>query len=50
MIKIEKWFKCPVCGQRLLKYNEKAISKNIYIKCKKCKKEIEIIIKHKEEK
>lgn len=39
------WYLCPNCGQKLLKYDEKeAKSKKVYIKCKKCNKEIEINI------
>lgn len=36
------WYKCPYCGQKLLLYDNTAKSKGIYIKCKKCGKEIEI--------
>lgn len=39
------WFRCPNCGQKLLKYDEiKGLSKAVYIKCKNCKKEVEIKI------
>lgn len=42
----KQWFKCPHCNQRILKYDElEGKSKKIYIKCKKCKKEIEIYIR-----
>ncbi|WP_201750552.1 hypothetical protein [Senegalia massiliensis] len=40
----KKWYRCPHCNQKILKYNENAKSKKIYIKCKNCKKEIEINI------
>lgn len=40
----KKWFYCPKCGQKLLKYKDKAESKKVYIKCKSCKNEIEIVI------
>jgi transcription elongation factor Elf1 len=39
------WFRCPNCNQKLLKYDEvKGKSERLYIKCKNCKKEIEINI------
>lgn len=42
---IKEWYCCPICGQKLLKYDKnRGKSKKIYIKCKNCKKEIEIII------
>ena len=41
----KKWYICPLCGKKILKYDElKGKSKDIYIKCKQCKKEIEIKI------
>lgn len=40
-----KWYKCPICKQKLLKYDGlKGKSKGLYIKCKKCKRIIEIKI------
>lgn len=39
-----QWYLCPYCGKRLLQYDQGAISKKVYIKCKNCKKEIEIKI------
>lgn len=45
MKQIKKWYHCPNCGQKLLKYDDKeAKSRKLYIKCKKCKEEIEIMI------
>lgn len=42
---MRKWFICPHCGQKLLQYEgNNAESKGAYLKCKKCKKEIEIKI------
>lgn len=39
------WYRCPYCNQKILKYDElNASSNNLYIKCKKCNKEIEINI------
>lgn len=44
-VNIKKWYLCPHCGKKILRYDEiKAKSNNIYIKCKQCKKEIEIKI------
>ena len=42
---VKIWYPCPICGQKLLLYDEKyGKSEKLYVKCKKCKKEIEIII------
>lgn len=42
---MEKWYKCPRCGKKLLKYDEeKGKSKEVYLKCKQCKKIVEIKI------
>nr|DAS27406.1 MAG TPA: cysteine-rich protein [Caudoviricetes sp.] len=43
---MKKWFICPYCKQKLIKYDEKAECKLVFIKCKKCKKQIEINIKN----
>lgn len=40
----KKWYCCPECGQKILKKGDGAKSEEIYIKCKKCGKEIEIKI------
>ena len=39
-----KWYVCPSCGQKLFTYDNTAKVKGIYLKCKKCKKTIEIDI------
>lgn len=39
-----EWYRCPICGQKLLQKNKDGESKDIFIKCKKCKNEIEIKI------
>ncbi|HWQ74507.1 MAG TPA: hypothetical protein VN441_04265 [Syntrophomonas sp.] len=39
----KQWFHCPVCGQKLCQCTEKA--QGVYIKCKKCKQEVEVKIK-----
>lgn len=38
------WYRCPVCGQKILKIKENAKASKLYIKCKRCKNEIEINI------
>lgn len=41
----KKWYKCPHCNKKIaLYYDKRAISKKVYIKCRGCKKEIEIKI------
>lgn len=40
----KKWYNCPYCGKKILKYCEDAESKGIFFLCKKCKKEVEIKI------
>lgn len=39
------WFVCPVCAKKLLKINKEAQSKGLFIRCRNCKTDIEIIIK-----
>lgn len=34
------WFHCPVCGQKLCKVAPGA--KGVYLKCKKCRNEVEV--------
>lgn len=36
------WYICPHCGKRILLYGSGAKSAELYIKCKNCKREIEI--------
>lgn len=44
-IQEKKWYDCPKCGKKLLKYDdEKVKSAQVYIKCKNCKEEVEIKI------
>lgn len=46
----KKWFKCPNCGKKILIYDEiKGESQGLYIKCKSCKKVIEIVVKRAKE-
>ncbi len=38
-----EWFKCPFCGSKLAVYDNTAdMSGGIFVKCKTCKREIEI--------
>jgi len=40
----KKWYRCPNCNKKIALYDENATSKKIYIKCRGCKREIEIKI------
>lgn len=42
------WFRCPDCGQKLAQKEKGAVSSGVFIKCKKCRKEIEIKLKENE--
>lgn len=42
---MRKWYICPYCDKKILKYEKGAESKGIFFVCKNCKKEIEILIK-----
>lgn len=44
---MKKWYKCPFCNKNLIKYEKGAISKSVFLLCKKCGKEIEIRINSK---
>lgn len=38
-----KWYCCPICGSKLLIYDNTAkLNGGIFIKCRSCKNEIEI--------
>ena len=45
--KTEKWYVCPNCNKKLIKYDKDAYSKSIFLICKNCKSEIEIKISNK---
>lgn len=45
---MKKWFLCPYCEKKLIKYEKDAKSKGVFLLCKKCGKEIEIEINNKE--
>lgn len=44
---MKKWYLCPYCKKKLIKYKEDAISKGVFLLCKKCGKEVEIKINNK---
>ena len=44
---MQKWYKCPFCNKKLIKFNEDAKCKGVFLLCKKCKKEVEIKINKK---
>jgi DNA-directed RNA polymerase subunit RPC12/RpoP len=37
-----EWYKCPECGQKLFKITPDAVIKGIQIKCKQCRKLINV--------
>ena len=41
---MKKWFLCPYCRKKLIKYDKDANSKGVFLLSKKCGKEIEIKI------
>jgi transcription elongation factor Elf1 len=45
---MKKWYICPYCSKKIIKYKEGANSKGVFLLCKKCGKEIEIKINNKE--
>lgn len=45
---MEKWYVCPYCHKKLIRYGKGAKSEGVFLLCKKCKKEIEIKINNKE--
>lgn len=40
-----KWHRCPVCGTKLAIIDNTTECRNLFIKCRTCKNEIEINIK-----
>lgn len=42
---LRKWYKCPYCKTNLAIYDNTAVSTGIFIKCRTCKREVEIKIK-----
>lgn len=44
---MKTWYKCPYCNKKLIKYEQGAYSKGIFLLCKKCGQEIEIKVNNK---
>ena len=40
-----KWYDCDGCGQHLLIYDDTAKCSGVFIKCKRCGKEVEVKIR-----
>lgn len=40
----KKWYRCPNCGKNLFIFNNTAKCSGVFLRCKNCKKEIEIRI------
>lgn len=40
------WYKCPYCGQKLFMIDRKAVIKGLHIKCKKCRKIVNVELSH----
>lgn len=47
---MKKWYLCPYCQKRLIKYKEGAQADGIFFLCKNCKREIEIRINSRKKK
>ena len=45
---MKKWYICPYCSKKLIKYEKDAKSKGVFLLCKKCGKEVETKIDNKE--
>ncbi len=43
----EKWYFCPHCGRKLIKYTVGTIADRVYLKCRQCGRNVEIRIKSK---
>lgn len=40
----DKWFYCPACKKKLVKYGSSSISEGVYMKCRQCRRTVEIKI------
>lgn len=40
-----KWYICPFCNTKLAIYDNTAECNNVFVKCRTCKREIELNIK-----
>lgn len=43
----ERWYQCPVCGQRLFTVSKDAVIRGMQYKCKKCKRIIDVSLEPK---
>lgn len=39
-----KWYFCPFCNKKIIKYSKDAECKGVFLLCKKCGKQVEIKI------
>ncbi|MRM91174.1 hypothetical protein EAI28_22885 [Faecalicatena contorta] len=39
-----RWYRCPNCGTKLAIYDNTAKASGVYVKCRTCKKEVQIKI------
>ncbi len=39
-----KWYRCPHCRKNIVIFHEGAVCRDVYIRCKECKRIIEIKI------
>lgn len=39
-----QWFFCPYCGTKIAVYDNTSVSVGVYVKCKTCKREVEVRI------
>ena len=40
----KQWYKCPACGKNLVLYHNAAKCRGVFVKCKFCRREVEIRI------
>nr|DAQ27891.1 MAG TPA: DNA-directed RNA polymerase II subunit [Caudoviricetes sp.] len=40
-----KWYMCPICGKRLVQFDNTTKCEGIYLQCKRCREIVEIKIK-----
>jgi transcription elongation factor Elf1 len=39
---MKEWFTCPICGQKIAKIDKNKSIEGVFLQCKKCKNEVEI--------
>ena len=45
---MEKWYRCPFCKKKIIKYGKGAVCRGVFLLCKNCGKQVEIKIKNRE--